>query len=73
MSVSKDAPSRASSASARGVADAAAPLARQTARLMWLAVAGGFLLLALAWTALFVAADRAQTQFIPVQRTEGTR
>jgi hypothetical protein len=40
---------------------------------MWVGVAGGFLLLALAWTALFVAADRAQTQFIPVPRTEGPR
>ena len=40
---------------------------------VWLGVAGGFLLLAMAWTALFVAADRAQTQFIPVPRTEGPR
>jgi hypothetical protein len=51
----------------------ASPLARRTARWVWLAVAGGFLLLALAWTALFVAADRVQTQFIPVKRAEGGR
>jgi len=73
MSRSEDGSSRPPPVSRGAVVDAAAPLARRTARLMWLGVAGGFLLLALAWTALFVAADRAQTQFIPVPRTEGPR
>lgn len=49
------------------------PVARRTARWVWGGVAAGFLLLALAWTALFVAADRVQTQFIPVKRAEGGR
>ena len=53
--------------------DASAPGARSTARLVGLGVAGGFLLLALAWSALFVAAGRVQTQFIPVQRSRTPR
>lgn len=53
--------------------ESASPLARRTARWVWFGVAGGFLLLALAWTALFVAADRVQPQFIPVKRTESPR
>lgn len=52
---------------------AAARGARRTALLVWLGVAGGFLLLALAWTALFVAAGRVQTQFIAVPRAESSR
>ena len=73
MSRSEDASSRAASAGGGAVVDATTAAARRTARRMWLGVAGGFLLLAMAWTALFVAADRAQTQFIPVPRTEGPR
>lgn len=56
-----------------GPETSSSPLARRTARWVWLGVAAGFLLLALAWTALFVAADRVQTQFIPVKRAEGGR
>jgi hypothetical protein len=38
------------------------------ARRLWLAVGIGFLLLAAAWTALFVAAHRAQVQAVPLAR-----
>lgn len=55
------------------VAEPVSSQARRTARWVWLGVAAGFLLLALAWTALFVAADRVQPQFIPVKRTEVPR
>ena len=36
---------------------------------LWLGVALVFALMALAWTALFMAAARSDVQFIPVERT----
>ena len=37
-------------------------------RRMWLGVAAGFLLLAGAWTALFIAAHHARVEEVPLQK-----
>ena len=42
-----------------------------TARKMWLGVAAGFLVLAMAWTAMFVAARRADVASVPLSNGGG--
>ncbi|HVT72572.1 MAG TPA: hypothetical protein VHD61_05500 [Lacunisphaera sp.] len=41
------------------------------ARVLWLWVAAGFLLLAAGWTVLFTVAHRAQVQSVPLAGTQG--
>lgn len=38
---------------------------------LWAFVAGGFALLALAWTAMFTAASKMPVQTVPLVTTEG--
>lgn len=42
-----------------------------SARRFWLAFAAGFLLLGAAWTALFLAAHRAQVESVPLASPSG--
>lgn len=42
-----------------------------SARILWLAVAAGFLLLGTAWTAMFLAARRAHVESVPLATQPG--
>ena len=46
-------------------------VADPTARRLWLAVTAGFLLLATAWTALFLAARHAHVESVPLAAQPG--